>query len=290
MSSIFLNSGVRVHAIQTGTVAIKQLQRDGDGGDRRNLAKVFVAQDWTEPLPIFTYLIEHPERLILVDTGETARVNERGYFPAWHPYYRFGLREWVSPEQEVGPQLRELGFEPDDIDRVVLTHFHTDHVGGLFQFPSSDVITSERDYRDALGVAGRARGFLPQHLPDSFSPTFTRLVAEPVGPFGESMPLTQAGDVRIVPTPGHTPGHLSVVVEDHDGTVFFFASDASYTEQHMLDGRADGVSPDPAAARRSLAGVRELAQQRPTVYLPAHDPESVDRLLERRPTTVPATA
>src|SRR5215211_9123572 len=98
MSSISLANGVRVHAIQTGTVSIKELQRDGQGRGRRNLLRVLADSRWTEPLPILAWLVEHPEGLIVVDTGETSRVSEPGYLPRWHPYYRVALREWVTRE------------------------------------------------------------------------------------------------------------------------------------------------------------------------------------------------
>jgi N-acyl homoserine lactone hydrolase len=90
--------------------------------------------------------------------------------------------------------------------------------------------------------------------------------------------------VHLVPTPGHTPGHVSVAVEDGD-TVVFLAGDASYTERLMLDGIADGVSPDPRRARESLSRIQERAAQRPTVYLPTHDPDGPRRLAQRRRST-----
>ena len=92
---------------------------------------------WTEPLPIYVWVIEHPEGAIVVDTGETARVAEPGYFPWWHPYFRFGLREWVRPEEEVGPQLRALLIEPSDVRWLVMTHLHTDHAGDSLISPTS---------------------------------------------------------------------------------------------------------------------------------------------------------
>ena len=102
---------MRIHVIQTGTVAIKQVQREGrETGNP--ILNIVLDKNWTEPLPIFAYVIEHPEGLIVVDTGETARVAERGYFPWWHPYYRYGLQEWVQPEEEIGPQMRASGARP----------------------------------------------------------------------------------------------------------------------------------------------------------------------------------
>jgi N-acyl homoserine lactone hydrolase len=277
MSSISLKSGVRVHAIQTGTVSIKALQRDGEGRDRRSLLRVFRDSRWTEPLPILAWLVEHPEGLMVVDTGETARVATSGYFPTWHPYFRYGLREWVMPEQEIGPQLRALGFSPDDVRRVVLTHFHTDHAGGLAHFPATEVVCSRLDYRYSRGPLGKARGFLPQHWPQGFSPTLTDFPDAPFGPFPASTTLTAAGDVHLVPTPGHTPGHLSVAIDDGE-TVLFLAGDTSYTEQLMLAGTPDGVSPDVGQARQTLARIQHLTTQRRTVYLPTHDPEALARL------------
>jgi glyoxylase-like metal-dependent hydrolase (beta-lactamase superfamily II) len=275
---------VRVHAIQTGTVSIKELQRDGEGRDRRSLPRVFMDSRWTEPLPILAWLVEHPEGLIVVDTGETAQVADPGYFPRWHPYFGFGLREWVAPEQEIGPQLRALGFSPDDVRWVVLTHFHTDHAGGLAHFPRSEVITSRADHREARGLLGKVRGFLPQHWPVGFAPTLTDLPDGPFGPFEASATLTAAGDVHLVATPGHTSGHLSVAIDGNK--LVFLAGDASYTEQLMLAGRPDGVSPDPTRARDTLARIQRLAAERPTIYLPTHDPESTLRL--ERGQVVPA--
>ncbi len=278
MSSISLANNIRVHALQTGTVAIKEQQRSGRGGERNSLLRVFADRRWTDPLPILAWLIEHPEGLIVVDAGETARVSEPGYFTRWHPYYRLALREWVAPEDEIGPQIRRLGFSTDDVRWLVLSHFHTDHAGGLFHFPKSEIVTSRAGFEYSRGFRGRARGFLPQHWPDWFAPTMIEHTSKQFGPFQQSTVLTAAGDVHLLPTPGHTPGHLSVALEDGD-TVLFFAADASYSQQAMLNGVTDGVSPDPAAARMTLARIQELVRQRPTVYLPSHDPDAVARLM-----------
>jgi glyoxylase-like metal-dependent hydrolase (beta-lactamase superfamily II) len=281
MSSISTASGLRIHAIQTGTVAIKRLQRDGQDRDRARLLRVLAARGWTEPLPILAWLIEHPEGLIVIDTGETSRVSEPGYFPRWHPYYRLAVREWVTREEEIGAQITRLGFSPDDVRWVVLTHFHTDHAGGLSEFPNSEIVSSRVDFEFSRGLLGQVRGFLPQHWPEWFSPTLVEPGPRPFGPFPESTALTAAGDVHLLPTPGHTPGHLSVAVEDGDD-VFLFAGDVSYTQSLMLEEVVDGVAADPAAARATLRRVRQLAGDRPTVYLPTHDPEAVVRLTRRQ--------
>jgi N-acyl homoserine lactone hydrolase len=276
---------MRVHAIQTGTVAVKTRQRHGIGNGMARRINTLMDPEWTEPLPILAWAIEHPEGVIVVDTGETARATAKGYFPPWHPYFRFGVREWVEPEQEIGPQLRALGIDPEDVRWVVMTHLHTDHAGGLAHFRHSEIRVARRELAVATGLAGKVRGYLPHRWPGWFAPTLVDFAEQPFGPFPVSHPLTRTGDVRLVPTFGHSAGHLSVVVQEEEQDLFI-AGDASYTEQLMLDQAIDGVAPDEGAARITLERVLKYVAERPTVYLPSHDPDS-KRRLDLRQRTLP---
>jgi glyoxylase-like metal-dependent hydrolase (beta-lactamase superfamily II) len=272
---------MKIHAIQTGTVAIKTRQVQGVGHGVRRQLNMFLDREWTDPLPIFAFAIEHPEGVIVVDTGESARTAERDYYPSWHPFFRYGLRLWVAPEEEIGPQLNRLGIATSDVRRVVLTHLHTDHAGGLRHFPHSEILASRTDLDVASGRGGRLRGYPNRRLPRWFEPTIAVLQDRPYGPFPQSLPLTAAGDVSIVALPGHTAGHLGVVVEDGDHAVLL-AGDASYTQDLMLRGVPDGPSPDEDVATRTHERVRALAARTPTVYLVAHDPRTAERLARRR--------
>jgi N-acyl homoserine lactone hydrolase len=275
---------MKVHAIQTGTVAVKSRQREGKGRGPARVASTLIDRNWTEPLPILAWLIEHPEGLIVVDTGETSRVADRGYFPWWQPYFKLGVREWVRPEDEIGAKIRALGLSPDEVRWVIMTHLHTDHAGGLSHFPASEVLVHRPEFENASGLMGKARGFLPHRWPAGFAPRQFELEPEVLGPFPQSLPVTAAGDVRIVATHGHTRGHVSVVLEEAERSLFF-AGDTSYTQGLMVDQAIDGVAPDERAARETLRRIRELARERPLVYLPSHDPEAAARLDARQ--TVP---
>jgi len=274
---------MRIHAIQTGTAAVRPNQLQGIGTGFMRLINTFTDRRWTEPLPIYAWAIEHPEGVIVVDTGETARASQPGYFPAWHPYYRNVIIR-VTPEQEIGPQLQVLGIRPDDVRWVIMTHLHTDHAGGLHNFPKSEILVVGRAFKLASGFVGQVRGFLPHRWPSWFAPRLIDLPSQAFGPFPSSLKVTQAGDVVLVPTDGHTEGHISVVLQDTDLT-YFIAGDASYTQQFMLDQQIDGLALNAQAAQQTLQRILQLVQAKPTVYLPTHDPKSGDRLVSKSAVT-----
>jgi N-acyl homoserine lactone hydrolase len=272
---------MKIHAIQTGTVALTSAWREGDGHGRRRLLHAIADREWTEPLPIYAFAIEHREGVIVVDTGENARASQPGYFARWHPGLR-AFREWVEPGQEIGPQLQRLGIRPGDVRWVVLTHLHTDHAGGLAHFPDNEILVTRAELQYSLGLRGRLRGYVAnKRWPAWFRPTVLELASEPYGPFPHSLRLTEAGDVTLVSLPGHTPGQIGVLVDQGDHTIFL-AGDSSYTQELMLRGKPDGVGADEEAERITHERIRAFAEATPTVYLVAHDPETGTRLAERR--------
>jgi N-acyl homoserine lactone hydrolase len=274
---------MRIHAIRTGSVRIKTAHREGHGSRSLRLLRILTDRNWTEWLPTFAWAIEHDEGVIVVDTGQASHLLlEHGR--SLNPLLRWEFLFRIEPEEEVGPQLRALGIGPRDVKRVVLTHLHCDHDAGLRHFPDTEIWVARGELQKAQGLIGRIRGYLPQRWPNWFRPVAMDLDDGPFGPFAASKRLTKAGDVVAVATPGHTADHLSVLVDDGDITVLL-AGDTSYTEALMVAGKVDGVSPDATVSRATLSAIRRFTRERPTVYLPTHDPDSGARLAARQVVT-----
>jgi N-acyl homoserine lactone hydrolase len=196
---------VPVRCLSTGRVRVKR----GERGVRR-----YLPGGWRdETLPVNAFLIEHPDGFCLFDTGQTARAAGSGYFPSWYPYFRLARFE-LGPQDEIGAQLECLGVRPAELRWVVLSHLHTDHAGGLASISDAEVLVSAIEWERATGLGGRLRGYLPQYWPQGLHPRLVEFPPRADGPFESSYPLTRDGALVLVPTTGHTPGHMSLLVRD----------------------------------------------------------------------------
>ncbi len=216
---------MQVRSFTTGRVRPKRASR----GLRR-----YLPGGWSdETLPVAAFLIEHPAGLCLFDSGQDARAAEPGYLPRWHPFLRLARFE-VRRSDEIGAQLRARGVEPESVRWVVLSHLHTDHVGGVKDFAGAEIVVSKGEWERARGLAGQLRGYIPQHWPQDVRPTLVELTGPPHGPFGASLDLAGDGTLVLVSTPGHTPGHLGLVARGSSGG-FFLGGDVAHTAQELAE-------------------------------------------------------
>jgi glyoxylase-like metal-dependent hydrolase (beta-lactamase superfamily II) len=260
---------VRIHALQTGTVQVKQAFLHPRPGPFRRLG-LLLPGPFAPPLPIHAWLIEHDGRNILVDCGETAGVQDPA--PA---------RYSVAPADELPHALAAVGVTPADLETVLLTHLHSDHFDGAVHVPGP-VLVGEDEWRYAHSRAGRlvqrlARAPLPTGV--DFRPV--ALSDGPFGAFASSRRLTKDGRVVAVATPGHTPGHVSVIAIDDAGNHVLLAGDATDTLEQLHALRSDAMAPKPRVHVATLELILAHGREHPTVYLPSHDPESVARLTKR---------
>ena len=258
--------GVRVTALRTGAVAVKKAHREWGGPGALGLPAIALDPRWTGWLPITAWLIEHPDGPILVDTGETPNVAQPGYFdcdPGTRFVYERLLRFDVP--SGIGAALRAHGVPPEEVRTVALTHLHSDHAGGLSDLANASFLLSqaEMDYPP--------QGALPCRWPATFRPTPVAYGDGAAGAFDRSHALTADGAVLLVPTPGHTRGHQSVLVRGGSGEAVL-AGDASFSLDQVRRRAVAGICEDPAAARRTLAVLAEHVEGTGAAYLATHDP------------------
>lgn len=291
---------MRVHAFNTATIRVKKhYVRAANAADpvgrwrMSRLTAALLDSEW-QTIPTFAWAIEHPEGLIVVDVGESVHINDPDFFPpALSPYFRSQFRWEVSPEREIGAQMKARGLSPADVRWIVLTHTHFDHTDALDNFPNAEVVVSRREWETVQRWRSGHFAF-PDKWPPSLRFYTIDYPAEPLGSginpaFTHSYPLTQAGDVRLVPTPGHTLGHQSVVL--HDGAdTFFFAGDTSFDLPGLFDGTLDAPAFNTDVDLATRANILALARTTPLIYLTTHDFETENRLNARTPIAAPIAA
>ena len=260
---------MRIHALTTGTVRLKHAFLHARTGPRRQL-DLFLPGPWSEPVPIHCWAIEHDDRLVLVDTGETASVRNI-------PFARFD----VPAQQELPRALESVGLAAGDVDTVVLTHLHGDHMDGAVHV-RAPVLVHDREIEFARSFQSRLfQRLFRQPMPAGVDFESIALDGGPFGAFAASRPLTEDGRIVAVATPGHTPGHISVICVDDDGTHVLLAGDATDTLEQLHARRADAIAPKPEVSTETMNAILAHGRSHPTVFLPSHDTASVARLESR---------
>ncbi len=204
--------------------------------------------------PVPAYLIEAGEERILVDTGlhPDAVVDAARHYEGAESLGFFGLEQEAPIESQV-----DLG----SLTRVVVTHLHFDHAGGLALLPSSvPIFVQRREWEAGSDPDAIARNF--------FLPRDYEGVADQVVLVDGDHDLLGDGSVELLSTPGHTPGHQSVRVGEHliiGGDVTHFAAGL---DDHRLPIFGDDLDVQLASAER-LRALRDGG----AVVRPGHDPE-----------------
>jgi N-acyl homoserine lactone hydrolase len=205
-------------------------------------------------LPVMMVLIESDGRRVLVDTGMPpisagdgdAMRREYGWDPSW-------IRAIVAADERVDAQLAILGLRPSDIDLVVCTHLHSGHAGGNPLFQGVPIAAQEEE----LIAARDSDDYLP--IWDAPGLRF-----RPVQ--GDWSPLP---GLEMLFTPGHTPGHQSMLVRLEEQP-WLFTWDAVYTEEHWRGNKLGAVR-DVSRARESLKKLRQIAAAENARIVFGHD-------------------
>jgi glyoxylase-like metal-dependent hydrolase (beta-lactamase superfamily II) len=259
--------------IQTGWVAVKSEHRAFSGPAALRLPAIMASQSWTEWMPVTAFVIEHPEGPIAVDTGETAKIADPDYTACdgvTGMFYGRNLQFNVPEDEEIGAQLSNFGLPPERVGKVVMTHLHSDHMGGMSAFPRAQFLVSDAARN---GHAGALMCRLPSDI-DFARVTYGETA---MGVFTNTMPITEDGSISIVPTPGHAHGHQSVLIQD-EGKSVCLVGDAAFSLDQIRNGEIGGIVENHSDAVKSAGMLKEQIKAFGTIMLPTHDPDNALRL------------
>ena len=263
-----------LHGFTTGLVKVKSKFRTAKGNVLTSKLAFLLDNEWTEYMPIMVWVIDHPEGVFVVDTGENARVNREGYFKKEGFLLNYINTQsfvfQVQEDDEVGPQLQRLGYQAKDIESVILTHLHLDHFDGLHYFENTNIIVNQLEW-------DKPNFTLPSLYPDWFSPERVALKDLSNNGFRRTFPLVKSGEIEMVHTPGHTVGHCSVLLKTRE-LHYLLAGDVTYNQQQLTNNINAGGHQSFKLSQSTYRTIKDYAADNKLVYLPSHDGQALERL------------
>ncbi|MBP5360299.1 MAG: MBL fold metallo-hydrolase [Bacteroidaceae bacterium] len=200
------------------------------------------------------FLIDAGREVILVDTGFKTG------FPA--PAKRLGAPLYMGEKvADYMDAFAALGYKPEQVTKILITHKHPDHTAALDCFPNAQVYISPED-ADAMKLEG--------------SNIVRTTYAD--GPYYNFPKATKIADgIYFIEAKGHTRGN-SIIIAESDDLFYMFHGDVTYCDAALKADKLSIVFEDIKAARETLDRVREFMVNHPTVYLSTHCPEGYENL------------
>jgi N-acyl homoserine lactone hydrolase len=271
---------VTVEPMVAGTVTWPRTMMERPGGrfETLKLLRALLSGEPAATVPVPAFLVRHPSAgAILVDTGLHPSIATDGKENFGALGKRFG-NPALEAGKDVPAQLRDRGLDPGEVPIVVMTHMHIDHTSAISEFPNSTFVVSEAEWDAAAsGPRPLRNGYRRAHYDYAFdyrTVDFNRSGVDSYATFGRTFDLFGDGSIRLAYTPGHSAGHMSVILRLSERD-FVIGGDTTYT-QAQLDGDAP-LAPRPFDEhnyRRSLQELKLFRREYPdAIVTPGHDPE-----------------
>jgi len=225
--------------------------------------------------PCLAFAVGHPSAgTILIDTGmhpDACRSLRRDFGGPMSLVFR-GLRPADAPFDQ---QLRALDIEPEGVERAIMTHLHVDHTSGMRLLPNAEFTCSREEWAATRQRFAVRNGYVDHHLPPG---SRMKLVdfegdGQSYGPFARTIDLLGDGSIRLISTPGHTVGHLSVLLRLAQGRQVLVVGDGAYTLRSIDEEILPLLTHDDGASLRSLREIKAFMRSEPAaIVVPTHDP------------------
>ena len=205
------------------------------------------------------YLIDTGNEVILVDTGYPESVPVE--LPDENSMAFTG--KLISGYTEA---FKALGYKPEQVTKILLTHKHADHSGCIKDFPNAKIYVNE-DEIGAEELKG-VENIVPVKFTDGAYYNFP-----------ESQKICDG--IYFIKAKGHTNGN-SIVIVEKDGLFYMLHGDITYVDEALYANKLSVVFEDVKAARETLDRVREFVRNHPTVYCGTHTPQGYENLEANR--------
>lgn len=224
-------------------------------------------------IPVTFFIIKHGKDWIAYDTGNNAMVAKDpvGY---WSEGVVKAYTPVMKDYEEFKVQIKkQLGIEPKDLKYLILSHGHLDHAGAIDNFVGTKVPIylqkAEMDNIKAELVKFKETGKKTAYIPgdwDQMNKLKFKTIEGVFDVFGDQ-------SVVVFPTPGHTPGHESLMVKT-DGKVYVMCGDAGYTLENIIEAIPPGLAWDIPYSTQGLYVFKVLKWSNPNIHIvPSHDPK-----------------
>ncbi|HWH46439.1 MAG TPA: N-acyl homoserine lactonase family protein [Burkholderiales bacterium] len=211
------------------------------------------------------YLIRHGKDLMLWDTGMSDSIADK---PEGVKAANGLLTLWVR--RTLASQLGELGVAPTDITHIAISHFHSDHCGNANLFTAATLYIQDAEYEAAFGPEPSKFNFVPAN--------YEKLRANPVMKLNGDHDVFGDGSVVILSTPGHTPGHQSLLVRlAKQGTVVL-SGDMVHFQENWANRRVPARNFDREQSLRTMERIAALLVEKNARLLINHDKAQSDAL------------
>lgn len=204
------------------------------------------------------FLIDTGSEVILVDTGMPLEAPDMVADEKTQIYLGSRIQDYVSA-------LKSLGYRPEQVTKILVTHKHADHTGELRSFPNAKIYLSPEE-ADALNLTGE-------------NIVRVQYQSGPYHTFDASEKIAEG--VYLLPAKGHTTGN-SIIVAEIDGLFYMMHGDVTYTDEALYANKLSVIYEDKAAARDTLDRVRAFIRKNPTVYCSTHTPLGYENLEAKR--------
>lgn len=250
-----VESNIQLYMFQTGVLRTKT-----------KFIKMNQSEDVFE-IPVPWFLIKHPKGNVVIDGGNALEVaiDKRAHWGAVLAAYD----PIMSVHEGCVEQCRSVGVAPEDVRFVVQSHLHLDHTGAIGRFPRAQHIVQRLEYDYAFNPDWFSAGAYIR--PDFDRPGLDWKFLG--GEYTDNFDLFGDGVLRMIFTPGHSPGHQSFLVNLPNSGPILLTVDAAYTMDHWNDKALPGLVCSSVDAVRSVHKLHKIAEDTGALVVTGHDPD-----------------